>query len=475
MRENRREFLKKSCRALSMTAIATQMRHFGMINLLAQEKIDAAKESGTDSGGDYKALVCVFLDGGNDGNNSVVPNYNEGYAQYSTARSAQGLAIARPSLLPITPPNMGGQDYGFHPAMAPLHTLWNAGKMAVVCNVGCLVQPLTRTTYQAGAPRPYQLFSHPDQADQFRTSISSFKSTTGWGGRLADRTAALNTNPAIPMITSIAGGSIFTNGFNTKPLILASTAALNQVLTLNGFGAATDEVQRRTAMINARQHDLNYTLVQNASLITQQAFNVSQQLTVDPTLTVTFPNTSLGNQLRQVAKLIKVRTQLSMSRQIFFVQLGGFDHHSGQLIPHNSLLTQVSNALKAFYDETVEQGVAGQVTTCTMSDFNRTFGPAGSGGNVGSDHGWGGPYFVIGGSVRGGDFYGKPTSNGTFVPTLVTGTGDDTDIRGRFIPSVSVDQYAATLARWYGLSATDLPLVFPNINNFNGSDLGFMM
>src|SRR5687768_14269898 len=152
MKENRREFLKTSCRALSMTAIATQMRHFGLMSVLAQEK---AAESG---GNDYKALVCVFLEGGNDGNNSVIPNYNEGYAQYATARAMQTLAIPRDSLLPITPPAMGGQIWGLNPNLSELHTLWTQGKMAVACNVGCLVQPLTRSTYQAGAPRPYQLF-----------------------------------------------------------------------------------------------------------------------------------------------------------------------------------------------------------------------------------------------------------------------------------------------------------------------------
>lgn len=452
-----------------MTALATQMRHFGLMNALAQEKADA---EGVE---DYRALVCVFLDGGNDGNNSVIPNYDEGYNQYAAARQQQGLAIARNSLLPFTPPAMGGQVWGFHPSMSELHTLWTQGKMAVVCNVGCLVQPLTRATYQAGAPRPYQLFSHPDQAEQFRTSISSYRATTGWGGRLADHTSALNMNPAIPMITSIAGANIFTNGLNNKPLIVqASPTPLNQVLTLNGFGTAADELARRAAMNNARQLDLSYTMVQNASAITQQAVNVSQQLSQDPTLTVPFPTTSLGNQLAQVAKLIKIRALLNMKRQIFFVQIGGFDHHSNQLNNHATLLRTVSQAIKAFYDETVAQGVAENVTTFTMSDFSRTFNPAGTGSNVGSDHGWGGPYFVVGDSVMGGNFYGRPTSNGTFVPTMVVNTGDDADIRGRFIPSVSVEQYAATLARWYGLADADLPLVFPNITNFTGSNLGFM-
>jgi uncharacterized protein (DUF1501 family) len=471
MKENRRKFLKTSCRALSMVAMATQMRHFGLIDVLARDRRDRSAAPADD----YKALVCVYLDGGNDGNNSVIPNYDEGYNQYSAARSAQGLAISRANLLPITPPSMGGQIYGLHPSLSSLQPLFTSGKMAVVCNVGCLVQPLTRTTYQAGAPRPYQLFSHPDQAEQFRTGISSFKSTTGWGGRTADRTSGLNTNAAIPMVTSIAGSSIFNNGFNTKPLIVAAAPTpLNQVLTLNGFGTAADELARLAAMNNARQQDLSYTMIQNANAITQQAYNVSQQLNQDPVLTVTFPSTALGNQLKQVAKLIKLRTVLQMNRQIFFVQLGGFDHHSSQLGSHSSLLAQVGQALKAFYDEMAAQGAGTQVTTFTMSDFNRTFNPAGSGSSVGSDHGWGGPHFVIGDGVLGGNFYGKPTSNGTFWPTLVMNTGDDADTRGRYLPSVAIEQYAATLARWYGLADADIPLVFPNINNFTGSNLGFM-
>jgi len=476
MEETRREFFKKSCRALSMTALATQLRHFGLMSVMAQKKFEETEAtSDTAPEVEYRALVCVFLSGGNDSNNIVVPNYDEGYNQYAAARGTQGLAIPRANLLPITPPSMGGQVYGLHPNLPELNTLWNQGKMAVVCNVGSLVQPLTRATYQAGAPRPYQLFSHSDQVEQFRTAISSYRSTTGWGGRVADRTGVLNAGGAISMITSIAGANIFNVGSNTAPLIVSpAPTPLNQVLALNGFGTAADELARRTAMNNIRTRDLSYTMTQSASALTQQAVNVSQQLSQNPTLTVTFPNTTLGNQLAQVAKLMKFRTQLNMSRQVFFVQLGGFDTHSSQLSGQVNLWTQVSQALKAFYDETVSQGIASQVTTFTMSDFNRTFNPAGSGSGVGTDHAWGGHHLVIGGSVVGGDFYGRPTANGTFFPTLVNNGPDDADTRGRFIPSVAVEQYAATLARWYGLDSADIPLVFPNINNFSTSNLGFL-
>jgi uncharacterized protein (DUF1501 family) len=227
-------------------------------------------------------------------------------------------------------------------------------------------------------------------------------------------------------------------------------------------------------MNNIRTADLNYSMIQAASVLTQQAVNVSQQLSQNPTLTVTFPSTSLGNQLAQVAKIMKFRAALNMSRQIFYVQLNGFDTHSQQLNNQNNLLTQLSQALKAFYDETVAQGIAADVTTFTMSDFNRTFNPAGSGSGVGSDHAWGGHHFVLGGSVLGGDFYGQPTANGSIFPTLVNSGPDDAETRGRFIPSVPVEIYTATLARWFGLAAADVPLVFPNINNFPASTLSFL-
>ncbi len=471
---DRREFLKTSCAALTMTALATQMRHFGLINALAQnENVD-----GGGDGGNYKALVCVFLSGGNDSNNTVVPNYDAGYAQYSAARTAQGLAIPRANLLPISPPAMNGDAYGLHPSMTDLHTLWNQGKLAVVTNVGTLMQPLTRAQYQSGASRPMQLFSHSDQVDQFKTAISNYRSAIGWGGRLSDRTAAQNPGAAIPMISQIStGANVFTVGNTSTPLIVApAPTPLNQVLALNGFIAGNaEDTARRSAMNNIRAANLDYSMTQAASVITQQAINVSTQLSTDPVLTATFPNTTLGNQLRQVAKLMKFRTQLNMSRQVFYVQLGGFDTHSSQLNQHATLWTQVSQALKAFYDETVAQGIAEDVTTFTMSDFNRTLNPAGAGSGAGSDHAWGGHHFVMGGSVLGGNFYGKPTSNGSIFPTLVNAGPDDAETRGRIIPTVSVEQYAATLARWFGLSPADIPLVFPNINAFGGSDLGFMM
>jgi uncharacterized protein (DUF1501 family) len=468
MTETRREFLKTSCRALTMTAIAAEMTHLGLISALAQKRAENSSPE------DYKALVCVFLSGGNDSNNMIVPTYKEGYAEYSAARAAQGLAIPQDQLLPIQPPSLG-EEFGLHPSLTELHELWNQNRLAVVCNVGTLVQPITKAQYMAGAPRPEQLFSHSNQVEQFQTAVAARSSTTGWGGRLADRTAAINVGAAIPMLTSMAGVTVFNNGDSSAPLIVEpAPTPLNQVLTLEGFGTGADEVKRRNAMRIIREQDADKTLVAAAGFLTEQAVNVSQQLSVDPTLTVTFPNTLLGNQLKQVAKLMKFRKSLNMSRQIFYVQLGGFDTHSNQLSNQGALLRELSQALKAFYDETVAQGIADRVTTFTMSDFNRTLDPGGLGANVGSDHGWGGHHFVMGGAVAGGNFYGRPTSNGTILPTLVNGGPDDVSTRGRFIPSVSVEMYAATLARWFGLLDEELPLVFPYIANFPTTNLGFL-
>ncbi len=466
MTQSRREFLRKSgCTALSMAALATSVRHFGMVDAMAQ-----------DGGGGYKALVCVFLRGGNDANNMIVPNYTAGYDQYFAERGSQQLAIPRASLLPVTPPSIG-QAYGLHPSMTDMKTLWDQQKMAVVTNVGTLTQPLTRAQYQAGAPRPIQLFSHTDQENQHRTAISEYNSTTGWGGRTADRTIGLNPGAAISTITSVAGSSLFTVGNSTTPLVVSpSPTPLNQVFALNGFNAAlSEDTIRRNMMTQIRGMELDRTLVRAASELTQQAVDVSNQLNTDPVLTATFPNTTLGNQLRQVAKLMKFRTSLNMSRQIFFVSLTGFDTHTGQITNQGNLLTQVSQAIKALYDETVAQGIANQVTTFTLSDFNRTLNPGAVGTNAGSDHGWASHSMIVGGAVRGGDFYGMPTSNGTVFPTLISGGPDDAESRGRFIPTTSVEMFAATLASWYGVSAADIPLVFPLITRFPMSNLGFML
>jgi uncharacterized protein (DUF1501 family) len=466
MNITRREFLLQtgSCvgYALGAAAFVAGVQRFSLINAFAQ-------------GLDYRALVCVFLAGGNDGNNLVVPIDTTGYDAYASVRTASGLAIARDSLLPITPAG-GAGAFGLHPSLAPLQTLWNEKKMSIACNVGPLVQPIDRQQYQSGAPRPYQLFSHSDQIAQWQTAIADRVGQSGWGGRTADRFAAHASG--FPMITALSGG-IFTRGQTTTALsVAAAPTALNQVLVLSGFGTAADELARRSSMDVLRELDRGQALIASASQTTQKALDIGQILDAEVSLSTTFPNTTLGNQLLQIAKLIKFNSmspELGLNRQIFFCQLGGFDTHQGQVNSQSNLLTQVANAIGAFYNATVELGLDQRVTTFTLSDFGRTLQPAGSGQNtVGTDHAWGNHHFIVGGAVRGGDFYGVAGPNGSLFPELRLGGPSDTDTRGRWIPTVSVEQYAATLASWYGVSGPDLPLVFPNIGRFSTTNLGFM-
>jgi uncharacterized protein (DUF1501 family) len=496
MKQTRREFIAKTGCALSMVTMATQVEHFGLMSAMAQKADETAESSAVPS--DYRALVLVFFAGGNDGNNMIIPNHSDAnlsnYAAYNTARGTQGLALAQNTLLPIAVPRMGNLSYGLNPAFGPLpagtnninngiHDLWGLGKMAIVPNVGTLTAPMTRTQYQNNTvKKPFQLFSHSDQVSQFQAGRSDIQSFTGWGGRASDRRTTLD-NPAglIPMITSISGSQLFTAGQTTLPLAMAAApTGLNAVLNMNGFGTSAAEVARRTAFNNLRTQDLDQNLVAAASHITDQSVSANAALATFQEVTVAFPTTSIGNQLKQVARLIKKRTDLSVNRQIFYVQLGSFDTHTNQLGTQTTLLGQFSQAARSFYDEMTAQGISDKVTTFTMSDFCRTFNPAGTGAaTVGSDHAWGNHMMVLGGGITTSDFYGVNTSNGTPFPTLVQNGPDDADsgtsARGRWIPTTSIEQYAATLAKWFGVTDADLPTVFPNIGNFpTNRDLGFL-
>ncbi len=486
---NRRHFLRRSsCAAISAAAFASGVEKFGLINVFAQQPEAVA---------DYKALVCIFLAGGNDGNNTVVPL--DDYTNYSNARSAAGLALLQSQLLPINPP---GRQLGLHPNLSPevanagvmkgVLEVWNQGKLAIVANVGNLVQPITRTQYQQNIGRPYQLFSHSDQVAQQQSGISSAPAQTGWGGLVADRMIAVNGSAPLPMIISISGTSLFATGKLTRQLaVSAAPTQLNQLLPLTMTGDVGNV--RRATYDALRGFDTGFSLVKASSDTTTQALVAGAALGTDPTLVTVFPNSSLGNQLKQVAKLIKANlTQgaLGLSRQIFFCSLGGFDNHSNQTgsNPTNpagggansgnqgSLLAQLSQGMRAFYDFTTNVNndlpgigsIASQVTQFTMSDFGRTLQPSGSGAaTVGSDHAWGNQLFVMGDAVLGGKLYGT-------YPTLAMGGPDDADTRGRWIPTTSIDAYAATLAQWYGLPSSDVSLVFPSIGKFPTSNLGFL-
>lgn len=472
MAMKRRDFLRTSACALGGMALASTLDTFGIVHALTPQAAT-----------DYKALVCVFLNGGNDGNNMFVSldQYDgpagslvEGYAN---VRSASGLAIAKASLLPVSPAS--GGSFGFHPNMPEMQTLFNQGKLAVLCNNGPLVEPLTRTTYQNGTgKKPLQLFSHSDQVGLFQTAIANTVSQTGWAGRLADKTLGLNGSATFPNNVSIAGINLFLSGVDTRQLAVAdSNTTLANVLQLNMSGTASEQASRLVSFNELRTLDNNFKLVKAASDTRSSSIQTDNALSsVNPTLATVFPNTSLGRQLKQVALLIKACTDpvagINMKRQIFFTQIGGFDTHSAEINGQGNLLTQVSQAISAFFAATVELGIQDKVTTFTMSDFGRTLQPAGTGVNtVGTDHAWGNHQLIVGGSVLGHTLYG-------IYPTLRLGGPDDTDggsnPRGRWIPTTSVEQYAATLATWYGLASADLTAVFPLIGRFSTPNLGFM-
>jgi uncharacterized protein (DUF1501 family) len=479
----RRDFLvRTSCAAMSAAAMQSSFRKFGLMSMLAQDAV-ATGAAPTN----YKALVCLFLAGGNDSNNMLIPNDTTRYNQYAAVRNASGLAIPQAQLHPIASASAGAM--GMHPNLdqpfpaAPataypnLQTLYNAGKMAWVTNVGSLVQPLTKSQYQSGLPRPFQLFSHSDQVRQQLTSNAFSPLQNGFGGRMADRLIGMNNGNGFPMVTSIAGSTVFGIGLQTRPLAIG-TGALNQVLVLNGFTTSPEDIARKSAFDTLRTIDNQAQMIAATSSVTQQALDIRAALVTDPTLTTVFPNSGLGNQLKQVAKVMKLNqtsATLSLNRQIFYVAIGGFDTHQNQISSHQQLYTQIGQALASFYQATVELGIPDKVTLFTLSDFGRTLSPSGNGsGVVGSDHAWGGHHMVMGGAVNGGNLYGQNGGNGTIFPDLVPNGVQSVDSRGRFIPTTSVDTYGATLGTWFGLQAADLPIVFPNINHFPIQNLGFV-
>ncbi len=473
-----------------MAAMAAQAEHFGLLNTLAQKTVKG-HTLGVPS--DYRALVCIYFSGGNDGNNTVIPMHDDknisGYSAYSAARAAQGLALAQNTLLPLSVPSVGGLSYGLHPSFGTipsginggLHPLWAQGKMAMVTNVGTLIRPLTRLEYQQNPSwRPRQLFSHSDQTNQHQNAQAEMVMLSGWGGRISDRmTIPANPNRLVPTVNSLGGARLFTVGETTQPLSLGpAPAPLSSILALTGYNGTAIDNARLAALEGQLDIEQTHDIVRASNEIHREAIRISRTLNDGAEVTVAFPNTGLGNQLKQIARLIKARSALQVTRQIFFCSIDGFDTHTGQLLGQGGLLGLFSQASRAFFEEMTAQGIADKVTQFTMTDFNRTFNPGGSGGNVGSDHGWGNHQFVIGGALTGSNFFGMNTTNGTPFPTLVNNGPDDADTgnaRGRWIPTTSVEQYAGTLANWFGLEAADVPYVFPNMGNFPVTNLGFLM
>jgi uncharacterized protein (DUF1501 family) len=444
----RRSFMRVSA-GLGSLAWAGSFSRFALLNAV------------TPQAGDYRALVCIFLFGGNDSNNLIVPMDTASFDAYTSIRKT--LALPASSLLQVS---AGNAAYGFHGKLPELQKLFQANTLAVVTNVGTLVQPLTRALYLANqALAPSNLFSHADQQMQWQTTVSRGASSTGWGGRLADAMSTMNPPNSLPSFISMAGNSLLGTGAETQPFSITPGAPLG----LQGFSSAASEA-RLTSLQELLTLDSGVTLIQRASQTMQSGIaddaTLAKALAGVPALSTQFPaNNGLAAQLEQVAKIIQIRQTLGMNRQIFFCSLGGFDTHSAQLNDQENLFAELSPAMSAFFAATQELGVDGKVTTFTESDFSRTFQPN---TNNGTDHAWGSHQLVMGSAVQGGKIFGS-------FPEFALGGANDAGANGRWIPQFSVDQYGATLAAWFGALPQQLDSVFPNLPAFKGANnLGFL-
>jgi uncharacterized protein (DUF1501 family) len=428
---------------------AASFSRLGLVNALAQTTQD------------YKALVCIFLFGGNDANNLIVPLGSSDYANYASIRA--GLAVPQGQLLPVSPKSLS-EPYGFHPNLVEIQSLFNGGQLALLANAGTLVQPTTRDQYLQGqATVPVNLFSHADQQQQMQTATLNTFADVGWGGRLADKIESIYGGN-FPVMISLAGSNVFAEGL----VVRCIESSGNPTAPLSGFYGSNDDNARLAALQSLLTFDTGLSLIQAASTTTTNAIQdgatLAAALAQGTKLNTQFPKSSLGGQLQQVAQIIQVRSALGLPRQIFFVSSGGFDTHSDQLVQQTSLYQDLSQSMNAFYQATVEIGIEPQVTTFTLSDFGRTFQPDSSSG---TDHAWGSHHLMMGGAIAGGDFYG------TF-PTQVLGGPDDATNQGRWIPTTSLDQYGATLAQWFGVQPADLPSIFSNLPNFQNQTLNFV-
>ncbi len=438
--KNRRQFLK-SCGMLGAAGMAAHFTRLAPMSLLAQ------------SATDYKALVCIFLFGGNDSNNLIVP-IDSRYGAYQTMRGA--VALPQASLLPA-----GSSGYGFHPNLVNVQRLYNLSRGAVVFNVGTLFQPTTKSTLNA-VRLPRNLYSHSDQTQQWQTSDPN-GGATGWGGRINDVTQALNTGALPPGITVNGGSAMFLNGSSTQGLNYSNANSFG----LSTFGNSAAMSARLAGLQDVLTFDTGMQLVGAANGVLGSALRSAQEINAAvnsaPALPVTFPNTGLGQQLAQVAQLVAVHGSIGMNRQIFFCGTGGFDNHENLVPAQVGLMTNLDNAINAFMNTLEMRGHLNNVTAFTESEFNRT---ADANSTVGTDHAWGGHTLVLGGAVNGGTY-------GTFPQHALRGP-DDAGDRGYWIPTTSTDQYAATLGRWFGASDASLLSIFPNLSRFTPQTLGFV-
>jgi uncharacterized protein (DUF1501 family) len=447
---NRRDFLRTSGAAAFMAATPG----------LAWSQV----VSGPGPFTDYKALVCVFLFGGNDSYNMLVPNTTAEYNAYAASR--QNLALLQGDLLPITPASGMGADYGLHPAMGGIQGLFQQSKAAFVTNVGPLVEPTTKDQYyNKSVMLPPQLFSHNDQQDQWASLRGNVPSKTGWAGRMADLIRSGVADQQMATNASLFGANLFQSADETVAYVMGQ----NGPIKFEGFSTRPGDLLSEQRLAFLRVVNAEYDSIYERAFAEVQrraidaADRVSAAIAGAPPLGTVFPTSQLGRQLRTVANLIAVRDELQMQRQVFFVATGGFDSHDDQNENQPGLLGGVSDAITAFQSALEEMTIAESVTTFTQSDFGRTLTSNGDG----TDHAWGGNQLVVGGAVAGGDIYGS-------YPVLEIGGPEDVG-GGRMIPSTSADQYAATLARWFGIPEVDLDLVAPSLANFAQRDLGFMI
>ncbi|SHN39973.1 Uncharacterized conserved protein, DUF1501 family [Duganella sacchari] len=457
---SRRAFLKRAS-MLSVAGVATPWA----INLAAMAEAAAATAN------DYKAIVCVFLYGGNDYANTLVPYDSASFNAYYNLRptlayqqSALTGTVLRPSSIPLDGSGMPRQ-YALAPELAPLLPIFNAGKMGVLLNVGTLVGPTTKQQYvQKSAPLPAKLFSHNDQQSEWQSSLPE-GAESGWGGRLGDLFEAGNGSATFTCV-NVSGNAVFLAGKQaTQYQVSTSGPVPFTALEHPLFGSSAASAALQTLVTQPHSHFMQ----SDYARITQRAISantvLSTALAGGATINTPFPAANgLGDQLKMVARMIASAPAIGAKRQVFFVSMGGFDTHDGLLTVHPGLLKSVADAVSAFYNATVELGVQNQVTTFTASDFGRTL----SGNNDGSDHGWGSMHFMLGGAVQGGRYYGKPPA--------VASDGPDDVGQGRLLPTTSIEQYAATLGKWMGASDSDLLSLLPNLANYNAGtrNLGFV-
>lgn len=457
---SRRAFLRRAS-TLSLAGAAAPWA----LNLSAMADASAATAT------DYKAIVCVFLQGGNDYANTLVPYDADSYARYQAARPALAIDRARldgTALLPRdTPRDTAGfaHQYALAPDLAPLVPLFQDGRLGVLLNVGTLVQPTTKQQYRnRTVPLPPKLFSHNDQQSMWQSSMSE-GATSGWGGRMGDLFESSNANSTFTCM-NVSGNAVFLSGrsavqYQVTPNGSVALAGLKSPL----FGSTAASTALRTLLTQTRGH----VLENEYNRIARRAIDANEVLTSAlasaPALATSFPAANpLADQLRLVARVIGAAPRLGTKRQVFMVSLGGFDNHDSLLTTHPQLMARLGGALAAFHQATVELGVADKVTTFTASDFGRTL----VGNADGSDHGWGSMHFVLGGAVRGQQYYG--------TAPIVASDGPDDVGQGRLLPTTSVEQLAATLGGWFGLSDSELLAMLPNLANFDPSvrRLGFV-